>query len=86
VVVRGTVQGVGFRAFARDVALALDLAGTVRNLPSGDAVEASVQGRPADVASFIHALRHGPPGALVHSVETSPQPVDPTLTMFRVLL
>ena len=86
VIARGIVQGVGFRVFARDVARALGLAGTVRNLPGGDAVEAVVQGRPADVARFIDALRRGPPGSVVHTVETSPEPVDSGMTTFRILL
>jgi acylphosphatase len=85
VIVRGMVQGVGFRMFARDAALALDLAGTVRNLPGGEAIEAVVQGRPADVASFIEAMRRGPPGSVVASTEVIAQAPLRGLLDFRIV-
>ncbi len=68
VVVEGRVQGVGYRYFARTAALRLGVAGWVRNRADGS-VEALLSG-PADaVEALIAALRRGPPGARVLSVE-----------------
>jgi acylphosphatase len=67
--VRGRVQGVGFRFFAQRTAKQLGLAGYVRNRPNGD-VELEVEGAEADVSAFVEAMRRGPPGAHVVSVDT----------------
>ncbi len=65
--VTGQVQGVGFRWFVRQRARALDLAGWVRNLPSGD-VELVAAGSAAALDTLEAALRTGPPGARVEGV------------------
>ncbi|KAB1142395.1 carbamoyltransferase HypF [Streptomyces luteolifulvus] len=73
VVVRGTVQGVGFRPFVHRLAAELDLAGHVRN--GGEGVVAEVEGAPESVAEFCRALTERPPPlADVHEVayETVP--------------
>ena len=68
VIVRGRVQGVGFRWFAREHARTLRLAGWVRNLADG-MVELEVEG-PADrVAEFMAHVREGPDGAVVAGVD-----------------
>ena len=67
-VIRGRVQGVGYRAFVEDQALRLDLEGWVRNRRDG-AVEAVFIGAEAAVAAAIEACRRGPPGARVDAVE-----------------
>jgi acylphosphatase len=67
-IIRGRVQGVGYRAFVEDVALDHGLAGWVRNRRNG-AVEAVFVGSPAAVAQVAAACRRGPPGARVDSVE-----------------
>ncbi|MFF3500536.1 carbamoyltransferase HypF [Streptomyces sp. NPDC003247] len=59
VVVRGTVQGVGFRPFVHRLAAELDLAGHVRNGAAG--VVAEVEGAPEAVAQFCRALAERPP-------------------------
>ena len=60
VLVRGVVQGVGFRPFVYRIAHDRDLAGSVRNL--GDAgVEIVVEGPSQAVQSFLAALRTEPP-------------------------
>jgi acylphosphatase len=66
-VVRGRVQGVGFRMFAFDAALALRLVGWVANEPDGS-VRAVVEGPEADVLHFLRALREGPPASRVDDV------------------
>ncbi len=68
VVIRGRVQGVGYRAFAEYSALDRGLAGWVRNRRNG-AVEALFAGPPAVVAEMVDACRRGPPGARVDVVD-----------------
>jgi acylphosphatase len=73
-VVRGRVQGVGFRWFVRETAHRLSLAGWVRNLPDGS-VEVAADGDDESIASFRAALQKGPSGASVTAVdELAPHP------------
>jgi acylphosphatase len=65
--IAGRVQGVGFRWFVREQARALDLAGWVRNLPSGS-VELVAAGSPGALDKLEAVLRAGPPGARVERV------------------
>ncbi len=58
--VTGSVQGVGYRAFARRTAIALGLAGSARNLVDRS-VEVVAVGPVAAVLAFEGALRRGPP-------------------------
>ena len=59
VLISGGVQGVGFRYFAMREAVALGLAGWVRNNPDGT-VEAEADGEESRVRSFVERLREGP--------------------------
>ncbi len=68
---RGSVQGVGFRWFARETARRLRLSGNVRNRPDGT-VEIVVAGPHAQVQSFVDAMRVGPSGARVEEVTSHP--------------
>jgi acylphosphatase len=78
VVVSGRVQGVWYRGWTVDEALARGLDGWVRNRRDG-CVEAVFQGAPEAVADMIAACRQGPPLARVVAVETQPfdEPVAP---------
>src|SRR3954468_7891521 len=68
VVIRGRVQGVGYRAWVADEAASRNLEGWVRNRRDGG-VEALFAG-PADaVAAMIAACRHGPSMARVDNVQ-----------------
>jgi acylphosphatase len=69
--VRGLVQGVGFRAAARSMASALRLRGWVRNRPDGS-VEIVAAGPVRDVQRLELWCHRGPSAARVDSVETSP--------------
>jgi acylphosphatase len=69
VTVTGRVQGVFFRAWTREQADALGVAGWVRNTPDGH-VEAHVEGDDAAVEQMIERLRGGPPSARVEDVRT----------------
>ncbi len=74
VLMRGRVQGVGFRAWTEDTALKRGLQGWVRNRRDG-AVEAVFVGPAAAVAEMIAACRQGPPGARVDGID--PREADP---------
>jgi len=65
--IRGLVQGVGFRWFMYQEARRLRVAGWVRNLRDGR-VEALLCGPQAAVAALIHWASFGPPGARVDEV------------------
>jgi acylphosphatase len=65
--IRGRVQGVGYRFFVQDVARALGLAGWVRNLPDGN-VEAFAEGSRPAIEMFIEKLEQGPSMAHVESI------------------
>ncbi|MFJ1675238.1 carbamoyltransferase HypF [Streptomyces sp. NPDC088251] len=68
IVVRGVVQGVGFRPYLYTRALAMGLAGHVTNTPEG--VVAEVEGPPAAVAVFCEGIAaDAPPLAVLDSVE-----------------
>jgi acylphosphatase len=67
-IVTGRVQGVGYRFFAQERAVARGLAGTVRNLPGGS-VEVEAEGPRPLLEAFLDELRHGPPAARVSDVE-----------------
>jgi len=69
--VRGQVQGVGYRAWCQGEAVTRGLSGLVRNRRSGD-VEAVLAG-PLDVVDeMLAALWTGPAGASVSAVEGTP--------------
>ncbi|MDB5604792.1 MAG: acylphosphatase [Bradyrhizobium sp.] len=68
VMIRGRVQGVGYRAWVEHEAMARHLEGWVRNRRDGS-VEALFAG-PADVVSeMIAVCRRGPPSARVDAVQ-----------------
>ncbi len=69
-VVRGSVQAVGFRYYAQAEARRLGVVGFVRNRRDG-AVEAEAEGDAVAVSAMLDWLAHGPPSAVVDSVETS---------------
>ena len=73
--VRGRVQGVGFRYFAEERAQLEGIGGFVRNLPDGR-VEVVAAGEAEAVMRFERAIRHGPSGARVDDVGT--EPVEPS--------
>ena len=66
-IVRGVVQGGGFRWSARIVAQRLNVSGFARNRPD-DTVEVEAEGSLAAVDEFIGWLRQGPPSTSVTAV------------------
>lgn len=77
VVVSGTVQGVGYRAFFEREAVALGLSGWVRNRRDGT-VEAVICGEEEAVEAMLAACWRGPSLAKVEAVErvAEVEPVD----------
>jgi len=73
--VSGRVQGVYFRASARDRALALGLAGYARNLADGR-VEIVAEGEAGALAQLEQWLHEGPPAARVDRVEREAMPAQ----------
>lgn len=83
--IKGRVQGVGYRAGLAQKANELGLHGWVRNLRDGS-VEACVQGPQAAVHSLVDWARRGPPFARVEDVEIeSSDELIGTDGIFRIL-
>jgi acylphosphatase len=74
-VVRGRVQGVGFRWFVVEQADHLALRGMVRNCRDGS-VEVLAEGSSEGLDALEQALRRGPRLARVDSVEKAQLPHD----------
>ena len=68
--VSGRVQGVYYRAFTREKAMALGVKGWVRNVPGGG-VEAVLEGERKQVGELLKAMKSGPAGAIVLGMELS---------------
>ncbi len=74
-IVRGSVQGVGFRFFVQAKATALGLSGWARNLPDGN-VEVYAVGPAARLSDLAAALHTGPRMANVRGVEEREEAVE----------
>jgi acylphosphatase len=79
----GRVQGVYFRATARQQAGLLGLSGWVRNEPGGS-VHVVAEGDEAALQEFVSFLEAGPPGARVLRVETKWQPATGEFSGFQI--
>lgn len=69
VVIKGAVQGVGYRHSTVRRAHLLGVTGWVQNMEDGT-VEALVQGNPDQVDHMLAWLNQGPPGAIVRELTT----------------
>jgi len=74
--VSGRVQGVFFRASAREEAHRLGVSGYARNLPDGR-VEVLACGEPDRLSRFRRWLREGPPHATVTDLQCADVEEDP---------
>lgn len=84
-VVRGRVQGVGFRWFVTRSAEDLGVRGTVRNRADG-AVEMVLQSDgPGALEAMIDRVRRGPPGSRVQEVECEPVEEESRYARFEVI-
>ena len=76
ILVRGTVQGVGFRPWVYRLAVEQGLSGRVRNDPRGATIE--VFGAPQALEVFLRRLRaEAPPAALLREVREERIPAEP---------
>lgn len=73
IIVRGEVQGVGFRYHAQATATQLGVAGFTRNLADGT-VELEVEGDEAAVDRMVEWLGVGPAWATVDQVDVTEAP------------
>ncbi len=74
-VVRGRVQGVGFRFFAERAARELGVRGWVRNLPDGS-VETVAEGEDEAIATFIERMKRGPLSSRVDRIDVAEAPLE----------
>jgi len=79
----GRVQGVGFRWFTYDAALREGLVGVVRNEPDGS-VEVIVEGERMALDRFEAAIRRGPAGARVDTVDCEIGPASGQYADFSI--
>ena len=82
-VVRGRVQGVGFRWFVEREAHVLGVSGWVRNNADGS-VEVLAQGTRAQLLGLRSRLRQGPRAARVDDIEESEVGPVAGLSSFRI--
>ena len=68
-IIKGRVQGVYYRASAKDVAREVGVTGWVKNMPDGN-VEVMAFGTEDQLNALFEWLRQGPPTAKVAAVET----------------
>jgi len=67
-VIKGTVQGIGYRYFVKKKAESLCIKGSIKNLPDGS-VFVSAQGTNEALETFVRYCFKGPPGAIVREIE-----------------
>jgi acylphosphatase len=82
IVFSGSVQGVGFRFTALNIANHYRLTGYVRNLPNGT-VEMLAQGPAQIIDSCVRDIEDSFSGC-VRQTEVQPATPDPKLTDFRI--
>ncbi len=82
-VIRGLVQGVGFRYFAQRSAARHQVLGYVRNLEDGR-VEAFAQGGEVQVEAFKHDLTAGPTYSNVEEIEEIVLEPNRMFSAFRI--
>ncbi len=73
--VKGRVQGVGYRAFALKTATLLGIYGYVKNRPDG-LVQIEAEGSESSLIQFIKMCENGPGWAYVEKVEFNEFPVQ----------
>ena len=81
--IEGIVQGVVYRAFAREVALKLGLRGWVRNMPDGR-VEAVFEGEKDAVEKAIAECYKGPPASHVTNIDITWEPYKGEFNGFEI--
>lgn len=83
-IVKGKVQGVGFRWTVVDHAERFGLTGTVQNLSNGS-VEIIAQGSDENLKQFLAAIQESPGNASIIAVTSRIIPVTTILINFKIL-
>jgi acylphosphatase len=83
IVVKGVVQGVGFRYFVHRHATKLELTGWARNLFNGD-VEIEVEGERSLLEIFLAEVKVGPRSAHVKDLLIEWQPYENKYASFDI--
>ena len=83
IIVKGRVQGVGFRYFTQQAARYLGLTGFVKNLYNGD-VEVFIEGEENQVKIFQEKLKEGPHYGHVTELNVSQEPFQNRYNRFEV--
>lgn len=68
VIIKGRVQGVGFRYFVEDAAISLGVKGFVKNMPDGISVEVVAEGDKPKLESLLNKLKVGPRSSRVEEI------------------
>lgn len=83
-IIRGKVQGVGFRYLAKALAENFKLNGTVKNLSDGT-VEIYVQGEKTALDAFVENLKQLNPPVKVNSIQANFYLSDRSFNEFKIL-
>ena len=83
IIVKGRVQGVGFRYFTQQEARNLGLTGFVKNLYNGD-VEVFIEGEEDQVKMFQEKLKEGPHYGYVTELNVCQEPFQKRYDRFEV--
>lgn len=83
VIVRGQVQGVGYRYFALKTAQKTGISGCVKNMQDGS-VELMAEGENGKIEEFIQTLRHKHPWAKIEALEVEWQAYDGEFERFEI--
>ncbi len=84
IVVKGRVQGVGFRHFAMMEAKKRHLVGTVKNLYNGN-VEIHANGEEEFLKDYLRVIQQGPISAEVSDIDINWQEPRRSYTDFKVI-
>ncbi|MFS0655863.1 acylphosphatase [Bacillus sp. 179-C3.3 HS] len=82
-IVKGRVQGVGFRYFVQSEATHRGIKGWVRNTEEGH-VELKVEGEEQAIHDFLQAVRKGSPFSKVTDFQTNPLTEIAHYSTFRI--
>lgn len=83
IIIKGKVQGVFFRDFARQNANKYNLTGYVKNLKNGD-LEIIIQGNASKITEFTNLCNRGPIFAKVNSIVVTPYEIDTPFEFFDI--
>jgi len=83
IIVKGLVQGIGFRYYCYRAATELSINGYAKNLFNGD-VEVFAQGEKGLINDFIKKINTGSPYSKVTSVHVEEKKYDDNIKSFKV--